>query len=187
MDWLERLNASRGIKNRILPIALLLKATARAAASSEGFNGFYRDNAFQPSKDVHLGVIVSLRQGGIVSPALRHADQLPLDDIMQNLMDLISRARHGKLKSSEISKQTITVSSLGDTGVDRVQGIIYPPQVALVGFGSIKWRVQADKNSMTLAPSVWVSLAADHRTSDGLTGANFLREIAKFLSHPENL
>ena len=187
LEWLDQLNSSRSISNRILPVALLLKAVAQAASKAKGINGHFIDGTFHESKDVHLGIILSLRQGGIVSPAIRHADQLSIDDIMMQLMDLIQRARHGKLKSSEVTDQTLTVTSLGDTGVDRVLGIIYPPQVAIIGFGRITWRPWADKHMIGAAQTVVTSLSADHRVSDGLSGAAFLSEVSQLLRQPASL
>lgn len=187
MEWLDTLNAGRSIKDRILPVAPLLKAVARAAVKSKVMNGFYTGGIFHPQADVHLGVVLSLREGGIVNPAIRNAERLSVDEIMQQLMDLIQRARHGKLKSSEVGNQTITVTSLGETGADKVMGIIYPPQVALVGFGCIRWRPWAEHKMIGAAHTVNATLSADHRVSDGLSGAAFLREISRLLQNPASL
>jgi pyruvate dehydrogenase E2 component (dihydrolipoamide acetyltransferase) len=94
---------------------------------------------------------------------------------MQSLTDLVKRARAGSLRSSEMSDPTITVTNLGEGGVETVFGVIYPPQVALVGFGGIRQQ------------SVVASLAADHRVSDGHRGSLFLAEIAKLLQEPGKL
>lgn len=83
---------------------------------------------------------ISLRDGGLVVPAIHDADRLSVDDLMRALDDLVRRSRSGGLRSPELTDGTITVTSLGDRGVDQVLGVIYPPQVALVGFGRIGTR-----------------------------------------------
>ena len=187
MAWLESENAKRGMDERLLPAVLLLKAVARALKRYPEFNGFHRDGGFQPSSAVHVGVAISLRQGGLIAPAILDADAKSLTQLMHYLTDLVQRTRAGSLKSSEMSEPTITVTNLGDQGVDTVFGVIYPPQVALVGFGRIARRPMEDDGQLTLQPSVVASLAADHRVSDGHRGALFLLELRELLQHPEEL
>jgi pyruvate dehydrogenase E2 component (dihydrolipoamide acetyltransferase) len=136
---------------------------------------------------VHLGVAISLRGGGLVAPALRGAHELDLDALMRALRDLVSRARAGVLRASEMTDPTITVTNLGDRGVESVYGVIYPPQVAMVGFGRISERPWAVEGLLGVRPLVVVTLAADHRASDGHDGARFLDSIARHLQHPEEL
>lgn len=187
MAWLEGENAKRGMDERLLPAVLLLKAVARALKRYPEFNGFHRDGGFHPAQAVHIGVAISLRQGGLIAPAILDADAKSLTQLMHDLTDLVQRTRAGSLKSSEMSEPTITVTNLGDQGVDTVFGVIYPPQVALVGFGRIAKRPMEDDGQLTLLPSVIASLAADHRVSDGHRGALFLLELRELLQHPEEL
>ena len=100
-------------------------------------NGFWIEGAFKPSAAVHVGVAISIRQGGLIAPAIHDVDKKSLSEIMVNLRDLVKRVRAGVLRSSEIADATITVTSLGEQGIETVFGVIYPPQVALVGFGKI--------------------------------------------------
>jgi pyruvate dehydrogenase E2 component (dihydrolipoamide acetyltransferase) len=176
--WLEAENARRPLPERMLMAVLLLKAVALACKGYPDMNGHYVDNAFRPAASVHVGVAISLRQGGLIAPAIHEVEKLPLPELMKKLADLVKRARAGSLRSSEMSDPTITVTNLGEGGVQTVFGIIYPPQVALVGFGSV---------SGAPAPAVVASLAADHRVSDGHRGALFLAEIARLLQEPEKL
>ena len=176
--WLEAENARRPLPERILMAVLYLKAVALACKAYPDMNGHYVDNAFRPAASVHVGVAISLRQGGLIAPAIHEVEKLPLPELMKKLADLVKRARAGSLRSSEMSDPTITVTNLGEGGVQTVFGIIYPPQVALVGFGSV---------SRAPAPTVVASLAADHRVSDGHRGALFLAEIANLLQQPETL
>ncbi|MFZ5486179.1 MAG: dihydrolipoamide acetyltransferase family protein [Pseudomonadota bacterium] len=187
-QWLQQTNAARPITDRLLMAVLQLKAVALALQQFPAMNGFYRDGAFQPVRTSHIGVAISLRQGGLIAPALHDVAQQPLDQLMRNLSDLVRRARAGSLRSSELSDASITVTNLGDQGVEAVLGVIYPPQVALVGFGRIALRpwVQAD-GQLCAAPAVTASLAADHRVSDGHDGALFLAAVRDALQRPQDL
>jgi pyruvate dehydrogenase E2 component (dihydrolipoamide acetyltransferase) len=187
LGWLERVNAERSVADRILPAALLLKATAGAVHEVPEMNGFLVDGVFTPSPQVHLGVAVALRGGGLIAPALHDVDSLPLDAVMARLKDLGSRARGGKLRSSEMSDPTLTVTNLGDQGVDLVHGVIYPPQVALVGFGRIHEMPVAIDGMLAVHRCVIATLAADHRVSDGHRGGLFLSAIEAALQKPEEL
>ena len=186
-EWLEAENAKRPITERLLMAVLQLKAVALACGKFPDMNGFYRDGAFAPSASVHAGVAISLRQGGLVAPAIHDVQELSLSELMKSLADLVKRARAGSLRSSEMSDPTLTVTNLGEGGVDSVFPIIYPPQVAIVGFGTIARRAWVLDNDIRLVPMVIASLGADHRVSDGHRGALFLAEIARLLQEPEKL
>src|SRR6185312_413361 len=151
------------------------------------FNGFWRGEEFEPSQQVHVGVAISLRGGGLVAPAIHDVPEKNLDELMGNLTDLVARARAGSLRSSEMSDPSITVTNLGDQGVDTVFGVIYPPQVALVGFGKPAQRVRAVDGGIRIATTVQSTLAADHRASDGHRGALFLAAINDLLQQPDLL
>lgn len=186
-QWLEGENLARPMAKRLIMAVLLLKAVARAVRAYPDFNGFYRDGAFHPAGGIHVGVAISLRQGGLVAPALHDVDTLSLSALMAGMTDLVARARSGSLRSSEMADPTITVTNLGDRGVEAVQGVIYPPQVALVGFGRVDQRVWVREGAMQIVPMVTATVAADHRVSDGHRGARFLAEIARLLQAPEAL
>lgn len=187
LDWLERSNAERAPPQRRLAAVLLVKAAARAAARYPEINGHFVDGAHRPSAAVHAGFAVALRGGGLVAPALRDADSASLDVLMAALRDMVARARRGRLRGSELSDPTITVSSLGGRGVARLFGVIYPPQVALVGFGRVETRPAVVGDAVRPRRRLSVTLAADHRVSDGHRGALFLGEIEALLQRPEDL
>ena len=128
LDWLHEENLRRPVPTRLLSSALLLSAVAKAAAEMPEMNGFWVDGAFRPGDAVHLGVAISLRGGGLIAPALQDADHKTLDELMAAVRDLVARARAGRLRSSEMSAPTITVTNLGDRGVDLVHGVIYAPK-----------------------------------------------------------
>lgn len=185
--WLELQNQARAVTERILPAAVLLKSVALALRKYPALNGFWTDDAHQPATAIHLGVAISLRGGGLIAPAIHDADRLSVDALMRALSDLVRRARSGGLRSSEMTDATITVSNLGDEGAASVFGIIYPPQVALVGFGKISERPWADGGMLGVRPVVTVTLAADHRATDGHYGSRFLSEVGLLLQSPESL
>jgi len=187
MAWLADANAARPPPERLLPAALLAKATARAAAEVPALNGWWQHGGFLGAAAVHLGVAVSLRGGGLVAPAIHDADGLALGELMAALRDLVARARTGRLRAGELTGATITMTSLGDKGVDEVHGLVHPPQVALVGFGRIAERPWAHDGMLGVRPTVCATLAGDHRASDGLVGARLLRVVDRLLQVPEDL
>ncbi|MFJ1733432.1 2-oxo acid dehydrogenase subunit E2 [Streptomyces sp. NPDC088254] len=187
MDWLHEHNRRTSVRERLLPAALLLKAAALAAREVPELNGLWTDDHFTAGDGVHLGVAVSLRGGGLVAPALRDADTLELPQLMTNLKDLVARARTGRLRGSEVSGSTITVTNLGDQGVEAVFGVIYPPQVALVGFGRVVDRPWAVDGLLGIRPVVTTTLSADHRATDGAVGAHYLTVVDRLLQNPEQL
>ncbi|GAA4488483.1 dihydrolipoamide acetyltransferase family protein [Rhodococcus olei] len=185
--WLERENAGRPITARILMAALQLKAVALAATHFPEMNGFWQGGGFRPQPAVHVGVAISLRQGGLVAPAIHDVADKPLGQLMAELTDLVARVRAGSLRSSEMSDPTLTVTNLGERSVQSVFGVIYPPQVALVGFGNPAARPWVVDGALRALPVVTTTLAADHRVSDGHRGAQFLIDIRNRLQHPQDL
>ncbi|MEX1183208.1 MAG: dihydrolipoamide acetyltransferase family protein [Gemmatimonadota bacterium] len=185
--WLQVLNLKRAPGERVLPAALLLKAIALALREFPDLNGFYIDGAFRAGGGIHLGMVVSLRDGGIVVPAIHDADTRSVDQLMTALRDVVQRARAGGLRGSEITDPTISVTNLGDRGADVVYGVIYPPQVALVGIGRIREQPWAENGMIGARPVVSLTLAADHRVSDGHGGGLFLVAVERWLQQPERL
>lgn len=186
-EWLTAYNAERPPTERVLMPVLVARAVALAAKQVPEMNGLYEDGAFRPSDSVHLGFAVALRGGGVVAPAVHEFATRGLGELMTDVRDLVRRVRGGKLRSSEFSDPTITVTNLGEQGVEKVYGIIYPPQVAIVGVGKISERPWARDGMVGAHPVATVTLSADHRVSDGITGATFLKHIADLLQDPESL
>ena len=187
MTWLAEENSKRPVTERLLPGALLIKAVALALREVPELNALWRGPEAVPSAAIHVGVAISLRGGGLVAPALHEADRLSLGELMAGLRDLVRRARSGGLKSSELSDPTITVTSLGDQGVEAVFGIIYPPQVAIVGFGKVADRPWVVEGQVVARPVVTATLSADHRVSDGHRGGLFLGAVDRLLQEPARL
>jgi pyruvate dehydrogenase E2 component (dihydrolipoamide acetyltransferase) len=178
---LERFNENRPVEERILPVALLVRAVAEALREFPEFCGWYRDDAFVPSVAIHVGLAVALRDGGLVNPAIRDADRGTLGDLFVRIRDLTERARNGQLRGSEFTDGAITVTSLGDRGVHALFPVIHPPQVAIVGFGVVAVRPWVVAGAVVPRRLVDVSLAADHRVSDGHRGGRFLRRVERVL------
>jgi pyruvate dehydrogenase E2 component (dihydrolipoamide acetyltransferase) len=187
LDWLAAENAKRPVTKRLLHSVLLIRAVALALRSTPELNGFWIDEGFKASERIHIGVAISLRQGGLINPAIHDVDKKTLDELMENMLDLVNRARTGHLRSSELSDGTITVTNLGEQGVETVFGVIYPPQVALVGFGKITERPFASNGLVGVRPMMDATLAADHRVSDGHRGGRFLIAVDRLLQEPEKL
>jgi len=187
LDWLAAENARRPVNERLLYAALLIKAVARALAEVPELNGIWRNGAFQPSAAVHVGAAIALRGGGLIAPALHDAGERDLGELMTAFRDLVRRARGGGLRSSELSDPTITVTSLGERGVETVYPVIYPPQVAIVGFGAVRERPWVVDGAVQPRQLITATLAADHRVSDGHRGGLFLHGVGQLLQQSEAL
>jgi pyruvate dehydrogenase E2 component (dihydrolipoamide acetyltransferase) len=187
MEWLADENQKRTVENRLLYGVLLIKAVALAVLDVPELNSTWLDGRAKPNSDINVGVAISLRGGGLVAPCLHNTDRQCVDDLMKNFLDLVKRARRGTLRSSELSDPTITVTSLGERGVETVFGIIYPPQVALVGFGKVVERPRCLDGQIVARPTVIATLSGDHRVTDGHRGALFLTAVDRLLQEPSKL
>jgi pyruvate dehydrogenase E2 component (dihydrolipoamide acetyltransferase) len=185
--WLDGWNRDRLPQDRLLSAVLLLKATALALREVPQLNGFFENGQFRPGEGIHVGWAIALRGGGLVAPAIHHADRKTLPELMVALRDLVQRARAGGLRSSELTDPTITISSLGDRGAESVWGVIYPPQVAIIGFGRVLSKPWVVDGQVQPRPLVSASLAADHRASDGHLGGQLLTAIHRALQSPQSL
>ncbi|MDO8453876.1 MAG: dihydrolipoamide acetyltransferase family protein [Sulfurimonas sp.] len=187
LEYLQELNRERSIKERILPIALLIRAVVLSLKEVPQLNGFWQNSEMQISKEIHPGIAIALRGGGLITPALIDAQNMNLSDTMNALSELITRTRSRKLRSGEMTKQTITITNLGDLGVESVYGVIYPPQLAIVGFGAIMEKPWAEGDALCVRKVMRATLAGDHRATDGRIGALFLEKLNQYLQKPEEL
>ncbi len=185
--WLAAENLKRDVAQRLLPVIPCMKAVALALCEVPELNGFWIDGALRPSAAVHLGMAIAMRGGGLVAPAIHDADKKSLDQLMADLRDLITRVRSGRLRSSEMSDPTVTFTNLGEQGVEGVFGVIYPPQVAIIGLGKITERPWVEDGAVVVRTVATVTLAADHRASDGHRGGLFLAALGRLLQEPERL
>ena len=185
--WLQQHNAECPIADRLLEGILIVKAVALAAARIEGFNGYFRDARFERAGAVHVGVAIAERGGGLVAPALLDVGRKDLKTLMQEFSDLVTRVRGGHLRSGEFTAATITVTSLGEEGVDILYPIINPPQVAIIGTGRVVEKPWVQEGTVAVRPVLTLALAADHRVTDGRAGSRFLRAIVDLLATPDKL
>jgi pyruvate dehydrogenase E2 component (dihydrolipoamide acetyltransferase) len=185
--WLEAWNQQQPPEHRLLSAVLLLKATALALKAVPQLNGFYENGVFRAGPGIHIGWAIALRGGGLVAPAIHDADQKTLPELMAALRDLVQRARAGGLRSSELTDPTVTVTSLGDRGAESVLGVIYPPQVAIIGLGRAVQRPWVVDGHVTVRNLVTATLAADHRASDGHLGGQLLAALQLALQSPQDL
>lgn len=190
--WLQQKNQTTQPEEYVLLLALLLKALAYALVKYPKLNGFYRNGSsqqhyFEQASAIHIGNVISLRQGGLVVPAIHDVDKLSVSELMHGLRDITERSRNGHLRSSELMDATITVTNMGERGADSVFGIIYPPQVAILGFGKARETAKIVNGNVVVASVLTVSLSADHRVIDGMLAAKFLNYLSKQLQKPERL
>jgi pyruvate dehydrogenase E2 component (dihydrolipoamide acetyltransferase) len=185
--WLEEENAKRSVKERLLLAVVLIKAVAMALTEVPELNGFWKDDQHVISEEIHIGFAIALRQGGLITPAIHNADMKSWDELREGLNDLIMRTRAGHLRSSELTDSTITVTSLGERGVEKTFGVIYPPQVALVGMGKIMDQPWVENGMLGIRPVMVATLAGDHRATDGHRGGIFLEALNQKLQEVEKL
>jgi pyruvate dehydrogenase E2 component (dihydrolipoamide acetyltransferase) len=196
-QWLLQQNQASSPEDHVILLALLLKALANSLVKYPKLNGFYQNDISQsdlPQGDhfeqvsaIHIGNVISLRQGGLVVPAIHDVDKLSITELMQSLRDITERSRNGHLRSSELMDATVTVTNMGERGADSVFGIIYPPQVAILGFGKVREIAKVVNDNMVVAQVLTLSLSADHRVIDGMLAAKFLNYLGKTLQKPEHL
>jgi pyruvate dehydrogenase E2 component (dihydrolipoamide acetyltransferase) len=182
--WLEAENARRLVASRLLYAAPLIKAVALALKDTPELNGQYIDDAFRPASSVHLGIGMALRGGGLVAPALHDVEKLAVGEIMAALADLVPRARAGRLRSSELTDASATLSNLGEGTSDTLMPLIYPPQVAIVGCGAATMRPWVADDKVAARRILNVTIAGDHRVSDGRRASQFLSRLDQLMQEP---
>jgi pyruvate dehydrogenase E2 component (dihydrolipoamide acetyltransferase) len=187
LTWLTADNERRPVAERVLPVVMFIKAVARACTEVPAVNGFWTDHGYVPGNGVHVGCAIALRGGGLVAPALHDVSQKSLDVLAREFADLVKRTRAGTLRSSEMSDATITLTNLGDLGVESAYAIIYPPQVAIVGIGRIVERPWVVDGRIEPRSVITVSVSADHRAVEGRGAGSFLTAIDRALQAPDKL
>jgi pyruvate dehydrogenase E2 component (dihydrolipoamide acetyltransferase) len=187
LAWLGQENLRRPVTERVLHGVLMVKAVALALREVPELNAVWAGDELVRRDDINVGVAISLRGGGLVAPAIHHTDELTLEELMHAFRDLVSRARAGSLRSSEMSDPTITVTSIGERGVESIFGVIFPPQVAIVGFGALVERPWVSEGQILPCPVVSASVSADHRVTDGHRASQFLAAVDRLLQEPEEL
>lgn len=188
MNWLDESNKNLTPTERLLLPTLLMRAVTVALKKFPEMNGYFKEGKFEVSSMVNLGIAFSIKEGGVMVPAILNAGQMGLADLNKAIQNLALRTKERSLTSRELSEGTITVTNVGDLGSDEVYGIIFPPQVSIVGIGRVRKEAIVDsQNQLRSGFVVDFTLSADHRVSDGLLGARFLAEIDKVVNNPLSL
>ncbi|MGZ3817050.1 MAG: dihydrolipoamide acetyltransferase family protein, partial [Bdellovibrio sp.] len=184
IESIDKINSKRSAEDRILMPAALMYILTQALKKYPEMNGYFENNKFIAHSEINMGMAISIKTGGVTAPAVLDMQNKDLPSVNSALKDLVQRTREGKLKANELSQGTITVTNLGDFGCEQVFGVIFPPQVALVGFGQIRKEAIVEKNILKPGYVIDVTLSADHRVTDGLYGAKFLQTISEYLARP---
>lgn len=162
---------------------LVIKACAAALRKHPKVNSSWLGDKIRTYSHIHIGVAVAVEDGLLV-PVIRFADQKTLTQISNEVKDLGKRAKDKKLQPADWEGNTFTVSNLGMFGIDEFTSIINTPESCILSVGSIK-QVPVVKNGQIVPGNIMkVTLACDHRTVDGATGAAFLQTLRTYLENP---
>jgi pyruvate dehydrogenase E2 component (dihydrolipoamide acetyltransferase) len=186
MDWLAQENASRSVADRLLYAVPLFRILARTLVDMPELNGHYEQDTFSPAQTVNAGIAIAMRGGGLVAPSIHDVAGKSIDELRISLTDLVGRVRSGRLRSSELSNASVTFSNLGERTADTLMPIIYPPQVAIIGCGQIGSRPWVKDGEVHVRQIMSVTVAGDHRVSDGRSAARFLSRLEQRLTAPED-
>lgn len=163
---------------------MVIKACAVALKAVPGMNVAWGGDHIVQHQEVHIGMAVAL-DGGLITPVIRHANQLGLGAISQAARDLATRARDKKLKPEDYQGSTFSVSNLGMFGVTRFQAVINPPEAGILAVGAlVKKPVVGANGELTVGHRMDITLSCDHRSTDGAQGALYLAEVRRLLEHP---
>ena len=163
---------------------LLVKALAWGLRQHPEVNSAWEESGIRRNRDVNIGIAVATRDG-LVVPVIHHADTLSVAEIARQRTALVEAARSRKLRLDLLEGGTFTLTNLGAYGVDTFAPIINPPQAAILAAGRITERAVAVGGNLVLRPTVFLTLAADHRILDGHEAATFLGDIRKWIETAE--
>jgi pyruvate dehydrogenase E2 component (dihydrolipoamide acetyltransferase) len=162
---------------------MVIKACAMALKKHPKVNSQWKDEATFINHHVNIGVAVAV-EDGLVVPVLNFTDQMSLSQIGNSVKDLATRARNKKLQPAEMEGSTFTVSNLGMFGISEFTSIINQPNAAILSVGAIIEKPVVKNGQIVVGNTMTVTLACDHRTVDGATGAQFLQTLRQFLENP---
>ena len=162
---------------------MVIKACAMALKKHPKVNSQWKDEATFINHHVNIGVAVAV-EDGLVVPVLNFTDQMSLSQIGNSVKDLATRARNKKLQPAEMEGSTFTVSNLGMFGISEFTSIINQPNAAILSVGAIIEKPVVKNGQIMVGNTMTVTLACDHRTVDGATGAQFLQTLRQFLENP---
>lgn len=187
IEWIDKKNKELLPEKRLLVPVVLFKAVLETLKENPEMNGYYKNGNFEPIESIHLGIAIALKSGGVLVPAILDAQKMSLHELNSSFQDLALRTSRSELKNRELTEGTVTITNIGDLGTDEVFGIIFPPQVSIIGLGRIHKTPVIDKDIIRTGFVINITLSADHRVTDGLAGAHFLAAIDKKLQNPNLL
>jgi pyruvate dehydrogenase E2 component (dihydrolipoamide acetyltransferase) len=180
----EQVNAGRDADRRITVTALLIKAVALTLAEHRAFNAVWDGETLQQVEAVNVGVAIALDEG-LIAPALLGCERLSVEQISDDLRDLVTRTRAGKLRAPELTDATFTLSNLGMFEVSQFTAIITPPQVAILAMGKTEPRAVVREGTVVARQTMTVTLSSDHRAVDGAGAARFLGTLKGLVEAPD--
>ncbi|ADF54229.1 pyruvate dehydrogenase complex dihydrolipoamide acetyltransferase [Zunongwangia profunda] len=162
---------------------MVIKASAMALRKHPQVNSQWTGDAMKIAKHIHMGVAVAV-EDGLVVPVLKFADQMSMTQIGGNVKDLAGKARNKKLQPKEMEGSTFTVSNLGMFGITEFTSIINQPNSAILSVGTIVEKPVVKNGEIVVGHTMKLTLACDHRTVDGATGAAFLKDLKTYIENP---
>jgi len=162
---------------------MVIKASAMALRKHPRVNSVWTGDSTKIAKHIHMGVAVAV-EDGLVVPVIKFADQLSMTQIGATVKDLAGKSRNKKLQPSEMEGSTFTVSNLGMFGITEFTSIINQPNSAILSVGAIVEKPVVKEGQIVVGNTMKVTLACDHRTVDGATGAAFLQTLKTYLENP---
>ena len=162
---------------------MVVKACAMALKKHPQVNTSWNNETTRYNHHVHIGVAVAVDEGLLV-PVLKFADQMTLTQIGASVKDLAGKARNKKISPAEMEGSTFTVSNLGMFGISEFTSIINQPNSAILSVGAIVQKPVVKNGQIVVGNTMKVTLACDHRTVDGATGAQFLQTLRAYLENP---
>jgi pyruvate dehydrogenase E2 component (dihydrolipoamide acetyltransferase) len=182
--WGAKAEKAKGV--RLTHTDLLIALVARALARHPRMNASWSGDGIRLNREVNIGVAMAV-EGGVVAPVIQNAGTVDLGEIAVRRRDLTERARANKLRPTEISGATFTISNLGMYGVDAFTAIINPPQAGILAAGRIADRIVPVDGQPGVRPMMTLTLSCDHRVVDGARAAEFLNDLAKSIGDAGNL
>jgi pyruvate dehydrogenase E2 component (dihydrolipoamide acetyltransferase) len=162
---------------------MVVKASAMALKTHPQVNSQWSDNAMFLHHHVNIGVAVAVPDG-LVVPVVNHANQMTMTQIGGAVRDLAGKAKNKKLTPAEMEGSTFTISNLGMFGITEFTSIINQPNSAILSVGAIVQKPVVKDGAIVVGNTMKVTLACDHRTVDGATGAQFLQTLRQYIENP---
>ncbi len=162
---------------------MIVKACAMALRKHPRVNSQWEEKVTRIAKHIHIGVAVAVDEG-LVVPVLKFADQMTFSQIGATVKELAGKARNKKLTPDEMQGSTFTVSNLGMFGIKEFTSIINQPNSAILSVGTIVQKPVVKNGAIAIGNTMTVTLACDHRTVDGATGAKFLETLRQYIENP---